>query len=173
MENIIAQLLTDNKSDINVLIIVLTEEMKSNVDDMCLKSPSNVLSISSLLQIQSKDSRTIFLYLEKIRYFYIYLTYLSYNENDKHNFDYIIILGLDLLINHESSSEYTESLRLVNLVFLKLKELKQRYKNASLEVSIIPTDVESFVHLSLEKKTSLMSSLPIIQNLFQTVNSYF
>ena len=173
MESIIAQLLANDKGDINVLMIVLTEEMKSKVDDMCLKSPSNALPISSLLQIQSKKSKTIFLYLEKIRYLYIYLTYLSYDENDKHNFDHIIIMGLDLLINYESSSEFTESLRLVNLTLLKLKDLKQRYKKTSLEVSIIPTDVESFENLNVDKKDSLMRDLPIIQNLFQAVNSYF
>lgn len=173
MESIIAQTLTNDKSDIKVLIIVLTEEMKSNVDDMCLKSPSNALPISSLLQIQCKNSKTIFLYLEKIRYLYIYLTYLSYDEDDKHTFDHIIILGLDLLINHESFSEFSESLRLVNLTLLKLKDLKQRYKKTSIEVSVIPTDIESIENMNADRKNNLLRDLPKIQNLLQSANSYF
>jgi len=93
--------------------------------------------------------------------------------DDKREFDHIIILGLDLLIDDESLSELTEILRLTNLVLLKIKELKQKYQNASLEVSIIPTTIESLENVNSEKKTNLEASLPMIQKLFQTVNSYF
>lgn len=173
MESIVTQLLHDDYQELNVLIIVLTEEMKTNVDEKCLKDNSNILPVSSLLNIKNKKSKTVFLYLEKIRYLYIYLTYLCYNVDDKREFDHIIILGLDLLIDNESLSELTEILRLTNLVLLKIKELKQKYQNASLEVSIIPTTIESLENVNSEKKTNLEASLPMIQKLFQTVNSYF
>ena len=173
MDSVVAQLLQDDRQNLNVLVIVLTEKMKTNVDEGILKHSQNLLPVSSLLNIKDNNSKTIFLYLEKIRYLYIYLTYLCYNVDDNRVFDHIIIFGLDLLISEESMLEQTEILRLTNLLLLKIKELKQKYKNASLEVSIIPTNVEILKHINEEKENELVSSLCSIRDLFKTVNSYF
>lgn len=173
MNSVVTQLIHNDRQDLNVLVIVLTEEMKTIVDEDTLKNSQNLLPVSSLLNIKEKNSKTIFLYLEKIRYLYIYLTYLCYNVDEKRVFDHMIIFGLDLLISEQSMFEQTEVLRLTNLVLLKIKELKQNYKNASLEVSIIPTNVEVLKHINDEKRNELVSSLCNIQDLFKTVNSYF
>lgn len=173
MNSVVTQLIHNDRQDLNVLVIVLTEEMKTIVDEDTLKNSQNLLPVSSLLNIKEKNSKTIFLYLEKIRYLYIYLTYLCYNVDEKRVFDHMIIFGLDLLISEQSMLEQTEVLRLTNLVLLKIKELKQNYKNASLEVSIIPTNVEVLKHINDEKRNELVSSLCSIQDLFKTVNSYF
>lgn len=180
MNTILKQLLEveNNKLETRnpkTLLIVLTDVVRSSFDNGMLKNSNNILNIKSHLNIKQQNSISTIIYLEKVRYLYIYLTYLTYNENIEQIYDNLIIYGLEILIQTEAKDQSNEIVRLTNLVILKLKELTQNYKNRNLNVAILPIDDVDFIkcHFKKNELEKIQQEIDLIYKIILIDSNFF
>ncbi|OBA28812.1 hypothetical protein HANVADRAFT_447 [Hanseniaspora valbyensis NRRL Y-1626] len=180
MNTILKQLLEieNNKLETRnpkTLLIVLTDVVRSYFDNGMLKNSNNILNIKSQINIKQQNSISTIIYLEKVRYLYIYLTYLTYNENNEQIYDNLIIYGLEILIQTDAKDQSNEIVRLTNLIILKLKELTQNYKNKNLNVVILPIDDVDFIkcHFKENELEKIQQEIDLIYKIILIDSDFF
>ncbi|XBW37153.1 hypothetical protein QEN19_002731 [Hanseniaspora menglaensis] len=159
----------------STLIIVLTATIRSHFDSDMVKNKNNILNLKAQLNIMSENGNSTILYLEKLRYLYIYLTYLAYSDGVVQSYDNIILYGLDFLLQTEASGNLNEIIRLTNLMILKLKELTQNYKDKKLNIVILPIDNIDFLnqHFGYEKSIDVQQDLDLIYKIISINSNFF
>lgn len=177
MENVVKQLLEfDNNKAARkpkTLLIILTDVVRTYFDEDLIKNKNNFLNIKGQLNIMKQEAVTTVLYLEKLRYLYIFLTYLTYNEDTSHDYDNVVLYGLDVLIYQEARNISTETIRLTNMISLNLKELKQNYKNKALDVVILPVNNSIKQHFKADESENIQQGLDLIYKMISINSDFF